>query len=711
MKTATCALATALGAAALASTASAQQAISIVTAPQKTASFIPSDETLIPSDQSSGPQQQTDESDEIVYVFGRAIQLTGEAQSASEGIVGFADFETRPLLRPGELVEVIPGMIATQHSQGGKANQYFLRGFNLDHGTDFAGSFDGVPLNLRSHAHMSGYLDINFLIPEIVQSVEFRKGVHYAQNGDYSAAGSASFRTYDTLSENFVQADITTDGEHRALIAGSTELSGGGAILGALQYDGGDGPFDRPEDLQKYVAFLKYSRPIGNATLRTSLMAYDNTWFATDQIPQRAVQQNLIGRFGTLDPDLGGDTHRTLATASMEWDNAQLTAYAQDYALNLYGNPTFFVDQTEGDQFVQIDERTSIGANGDWRHETQVGAIDTTFRVGGGFHTDFIDRVALVKTMNRVPTGAIRNDEATITLANVWTDATLHLTDRWRTTFGGRVDQVFFDVTSLQPENSGDGDGSLFSPKFSTAYSLTPELELYAAYGKGFHTNDPRGAVTVVDPATGAPTDPVNLFAESEGGEIGARYEPNPRFNISGSIFALELDSELIFVGDAGTSEPSDATERSGVELSTFWQAADWLVLDAQAAWSKARFQNAGSADYVPNSVEFVGGAGATFLWGDGWESSLRVRHLGEAALIEDNSVRAPTTTLVNLGVSRNFGRFELGLDVLNLLDAKDNDITYFYESQLQGEANPVEDIHFHPVHPRSVKLVLKARF
>ncbi len=648
---------------------------------------------------------------EIVYVFGRAIQLTGEAQSASEGIVGFADFETRPLLRPGELVEVIPGMIATQHSQGGKANQYFLRGFNLDHGTDFAGSFDGVPLNLRSHAHMSGYLDINFLIPEIVQSVEFRKGVHYAQNGDYSAAGSASFTTYDRLRENFVQADITTDGEYRGLIAGSTELSDGGAILGAFQYDGGDGPFERPEELQKYVGFLKYTRPVGDATMRLSLMGYDNTWFATDQVPLRAVEQGIIGRFGTLDPDLGGDTHRYLATASMEWDNARITAYAQDYALNLYGNPTFFLDQVEGDQFVQIDDRKSIGANGEWRHETRLGATDTTFRVGGGFHTDFIDRVALVKTMNRMPTGAIRDDEATITLADVWADATFNLTDKWRLTAGGRLDHVIFDVTSLQPENSGDGDGSLFSPKISTAYRVTPALELYAAYGKGFHTNDPRGVALTVDPGTGDPATPVSLFAESEGGEIGARFEPTSDFNISASLFTLELDSELIFVGDAGTSEPSDATERSGVEVSTFWQAANWLVLDAQAAWSRARFQDAGPADYVPNSVEFVGGAGATFLWGDGWESSLRVRHLGEAALIEDNSVRSPTTTLVNLGVSRDFGRFELGVDVLNLLDAKDNDITYFYESQLRGEPSPVEDIHFHPVHPRSVKFVLKAEF
>lgn len=711
MKTATCAMALAIGAASLALPAHAQQADASPSAASQSATVIPSDDPLILSDETSGPQVRGAEVGDIVYVFGRAIQLTGEAQSASEGIVGFADFETRPLLRPGELVEVIPGMIATQHSQGGKANQYFLRGFNLDHGTDFAGSFDGVPLNLRSHAHMSGYLDINFLIPEIVQSVEFRKGVHYAENGDYSAAGSASFTTYDVLSENFVQADITTDGEYRGLVAGSQELGDGAAILGALQYDGGDGPFDRPEELQKYVGYLKYSRPVGDGVLRLSLMGYDNTWYATDQIPLRAVEQNIIGRFGTLDPDLGGDTHRYLATASMEWSSAELTAYVQNYALNLYGNPTFYLDQTEGDQFVQIDDRKSLGANGQWRHETQFGSMDTTFRVGGGFHTDFIDRVALVKTMNRMPTGSIRDDEATITLANVWADTTLHLTDKWRATVGGRVDHVIFDVTSLQPENSGDGDGSLFSPKFSTAYTLTPELELYAAYGKGFHTNDPRGVSTVVDPVSGDPVDPVNLFAESEGGEIGARYEPHPDFNISGSIFALELDSELIFVGDAGTSEPSDATERSGIEISSFWQAADWLVLDAQAAWSKARFKDAPGADYVPNSVEFVGGAGATFLWGDGWESSLRVRHLGEAALIEDNSVRAPTTTLVNLGVSKDFGRFELGIDILNLLDAEDNDITYFYESQLQGEAAPVEDIHFHPVHPRSVKFVLKAKF
>jgi outer membrane receptor protein involved in Fe transport len=665
-----------------------------------------------PTQQRAEPAAASAPRSETVYVWGRATRLTGEAQAASEGVVGYADFETRPLLRAGELVEVIPGMAATQHSGGGKANQYFLRGFNLDHGTDFAGSFDAIPLNLRSHAHMSGYLDINFLIPEIIQSVEFRKGVHYADEGDFSAAGAARFRTYDRLPEGFVGLDLTTDGEFRGVIADSVEIGERGDVLYALQYEGGDGPFDRPEELKKVSGFLKVSGDVFGARGRASLTRYDNSWFATDQIPLRAVKSGLIGRFGTLDPTLGGETSRTLASASLEWNQASLMAYVQSYSLDLYGNPTFFLNPAEGDQFVQVDDRWSWGARGHGQRDTQIAGVRTAVRFGADVHTDVIDEVALYKTRARIRTGTIRRDEASVTAGDAWADMTLHWSERLRTTLGARADLVAFDVTALQAANSGDGSKTRISPKASLAYRVRDGLELYASYGRGFHTNDPRGVALSVDPVTGESADPVDLFVDARGGEVGFRYEPSSRFNISATAFALELDSESIFVGDAGTSEPSAGTRRSGLEVSSFWQPRDWLVLDATAAWSHARFRDAPEGeDRVPNSVEFVAMAGATVVADGGWEGSLRVRHLGEAVLIETGAQTSEPTTILNLGVSKDLGRFEIGLDVLNLLDAQDNDITYFYESRLRGETAPVEDIHFHPVHPRSVKLILRADF
>lgn len=650
--------------------------------------------------------------EDTVYVWGRATRLTGEAQAASEGVVGYADFETRPLLRAGELVEVIPGMAATQHSGGGKANQYFLRGFNLDHGTDFAGSFDGTPLNLRSHAHMSGYLDINFLIPEIIRSVEFRKGVHYADAGDYSAAGAARFTTYDRLDEGFLGLDVTTDGEYRAVLADSLETGETGDLLYALQYEGGDGPFDRPEKLRKFSGFLKATGEFAGARARASVMHYDNSWFATDQIPLRAVSSGLVGRFGSLDPSLGGETSRTIVSGSLEWERAGILAYAQSYDLSLYGNPTFFIDPSEGDQFVQVDDRWSWGVRGHAETDVQVAGVNARLRLGGDAHTDVIDEVALYKTRARIRTGTIRRDQADVTAADLWADLTIHWTDRLRTTLGARADLVAFDVTALQPQNSGDGSKTRLSPKASLAYRISDGLELYASYGRGFHTNDPRGVALTVDPVTGESADPVDLFVDARGGEVGFRLEPSSRFNISATAFSLELDSESIFVGDAGTSEPSAGTRRSGLEISSFWQARDWLVFDATAAWSHARFRDAPpDENRVPNSVEFVGMAGATVVLDNGWEGSLRVRHLGEAVLIESGDQTSEPTTIVNLGVSRDFGAFEIGLDVLNLLDSTDNDITYFYESRLLGEAAPVKDIHFHPVHPRSIKLVFRREF
>lgn len=665
------------------------------------------------AEQSSADQGETRDT---VVIYGRATEQIGEAQTASEGVVGYADFETRPLLRPGELVEVIPGMVAAQHSGGGKANQYFLRGFNLDHGTDFAGSIDGVPLNLRAHPHMNGYLDINFMIPELVEKVQFYKGTGYAQNGDFSAAGAADFSTYERTPENYVQADISDDGDYRALIVGSAAVGEDGSLLYGGEYEFGDGPFDRPEDLRKWSGLIKYTQPLNvwgsNAKFHAELIGYDNSWFATDQMPQRAIDSGLIGRFGTLDPNLGGDTSRYIASTGLDWDNASLMVYGEAYKLHLYNNPTIALDQVNGDEFVQVADRSALGARGQIRNDIDLLGFKTETRLGADIRTDFIDRSALQKTIDRVPYDTIRDDSGALTLADIWGDATVHWTDQFRTTFGLRGDHMIYDFTAIEPANSGDGSDTQWSPKLSAAYTINDTLEAYAAYGYAFHSNDARGAVLTQDPVTGGPVTPSPVFVESKGGEIGFRWEPASNFNFSASIFQLELDSELIFIGDAGTSEPSDPTKRSGIEIASFWQAIPGLAFDVSAAWSHSRFQDVPSGeDRIPNAVEFVGSAGATYTTDDGWEASLRARYIGEAPLIEDNSVRGDPTFTLNAGISKDFGPFYVGLDVLNLTNSKDNEIQYFYESQLPGEAAPVEDLHIHPLHPRSLRLVLRAKY
>jgi outer membrane receptor protein involved in Fe transport len=660
----------------------------------------------------SGPvaDDPQETSRDVVVVFGRAEEQIGTATSASEGVVGYADLSTRPISRAAELVEVIPGMIATEHSSGGKANQYFMRGFNLDHGTDFAGFIDGVPINQRSHPHMSGYLDLNLLMADLVERVEFKKGVQYAENGDYSSAGSASFVLYDKLPENYVQLRLDPD-EYRLSAAGSWDI-GDGTLLVAASHEGGDGAFDLSADLNKNILYVKYSQPMGDARLRLGFIGYENDWIASDQIPLRAVEDGTISRFGFIDPTNGGTSKRYIASAGLEWDEASVLGYVQKSELNLFHNFTYFVDPVLGDQVEQVEDRLAAGFRARMKRDFDLFGMKATGRIGADAHMDWLDESGLYRTTARVRTSAIASDKVDVMSADVWGDVTVHWTDRLRTTFGLRADYIDGEVDGLVPANAGSDSGVQWSPKANVAYRVTDDLEVYAGYGLGFHTNNIVGVVQTEDPVIGDPVDPATLFAESKGGEIGLRWEPNDTFNLSAAVFALDFDSELIYVGDAGISEPSDPTERHGVEVAAFWNPVDWLAFDASYAYAHSRFKDAPAGlDRVPNTVEGVAAAGVTWLPGDGWEGSLRVRYLGPGPLIEDNSVRSPSTTLVNAGISKDFGTFEIGLDILNLLDAEDYDMVYFYESQLAGEAAPVEDIHFHPVHPRTAVLNLKAKF
>jgi hypothetical protein len=353
-------------------------------------------------DPQSAPPADDQQTADTVIVYGRAIEQIGTAQSASEGIVGYADLSTRPITRAAELVEVIPGMIATEHSSGGKANQYFLRGFNLDHGTDFGGFIDGVPINQRSHPHMSGYLDLNFLMADLVERVEFKKGVQYAENGDFTSAGSASFVLYDKLPENYAQLRIDAEGEYRVTAAGSWDV-GEGTLLAAAAHEGGDGSFDLPAKLDKTTAYLKYTQPVGDAKLRLGLIGYSNDWVATDQIPLRSVEDGTIGRFGYIDPTNGGKSRRYIASAGLDWDDASLLAYYQRSELNLFHNFTYFIDPVLGDQVEQAERRNAVGLRGRVKRDFDLFGVKAEGRVGADFHMDWLDESSLYKTTSAHP--------------------------------------------------------------------------------------------------------------------------------------------------------------------------------------------------------------------------------------------------------------------------------------------------------------------
>lgn len=645
--------------------------------------------------------------DSEIVVYGRQLEQIGIAHSGSQGVVGYRDFEDRPISRVGELVENVPGVIATQHSGTGKANQYFLRGFNLDHGTDFAGFVDGAPINMRSHGHGQGYLDFNFLIPELVQRIDYRKGPYFADVGDFTAAGTVAFTTYDRLAAPIVEATAGEYGYYRGLAAGSADI-GDMVVLAGAEATLSNGPWVLDEELEKFNGFLKLSHGTEGHGWNVALSGYAARWTATDQIPERAIASGRIDRFGFVDPDLGGRTSRFAVTAQGRWGGLAVNAYAIAYRLRLTSNFTYVLDDpVDGDEFQQRDRRGVFGGAASYAFE--IGGV--RLRVGGDVRYDAIGRVGLYRSVGGVRTATIREDEVGEFSGGLYGEAELSLAPGLRAILGLRGDLYAYDVDAGLAANGGSGSASIATPKLALAWAPLPGLELYANYGEGFHSNDVRGATITVDPVSGDPADRVPVLARTRGAELGARVESG---RLTGSLVAywLNLKSELVFVGDAGATEPNDASRRYGVEAAGFWRPADWIAFDVSAAFTNARFRGvAASQRRIPGSVGEVIAAGTTIEFGGGLSGSLRARHFGAAPLIEDGSVRSDPTTLVNAGLYYRVGAARIGIDVFNMLGAKDADITYFYASRLPGEAEPVEDRHLHPVEPRQVRLSLRYAF
>ena len=648
---------------------------------------------------------------EEIIVSGRAIEHIGQAKSGSEGSVGYSDFENRPFSRVGELVEVIPGLVATQHSGSGKANQFFLRGFNLDHGTDFAAFAEDIPVNFRTHGHGQGYLDLNFIIPELTERLDFRKGTYFSDVGDFNSAATASFKTYDTLDSNIANITVGENNFVRGLLATSFDVAGGDLII-AGETSFYDSPFELDEDLEKYNLFAKYTRQDGDIDWRASLSVYDSEWTSSDQIPLRAVESGELSRLGFIDPDLGGETTRIALSGGFDTTNWSATAYALYYDFTLFSNFTGFLnDPINGDEFEQRDERVTVGGSVSYTQPFTLAGLPADLKAGGDIRYDDIFDIGLFNTAGRERLSTVRDDEVTELSLGSFAEIEVDLTDRLRASAGLRADVFTYDVNSSIAVNSDDGSDTIVTPTASLAWNISDELELYANYGQGFHSNDVRGAAISVDPVSFDPVDQVDVLVRAEGAELGLRYE-HGSFNATLVGFWLELDSELVFVGDAGTTEPNNGSERFGVEVNAYWHPTEWLEFDASAGYTDARFlDTAVGEDRIPQAVESVLTAGVTVGPIKGFTSSLRLRHFGQAPLIEDGSVFSDSTTLLNLGLYKEIGSIRLGLDVLNLLDSEDADITYFFESQLAGEANPVNDIHFKPVEPRQVRVSATYRF
>ena len=654
---------------------------------------------------------------EEVIVEGRSTVLIGEARSASEGIVGQADLALRPLLRPGDILEAIPGMIVTQHSGSGKSNQMFLRGFNLDHGTDFATWVDGMPVNMRTHGHGQGYTDINFLIPETITSLAYVKGPYHAELGDFSSAGGTQIKTFARVPDNQVKLGTGENGYRRVLAIGGIDTQGF-QLSGALEGQTYDGPWkDISEDVKKINGLATLGQTTQSTRWDVTAMYYDNRWNSADQIPSRAVDQGLIDELGSLDDSLGGKSRRASLSGEYrsEADDRGLAmnAYVIDYRMKLWSNFTYQLDDPSfGDQFEQFDDRTIWGGGGNY-HWLNGDRGQFQHRLGGEVRYDDIGKVGLFHTRQRQRLETIREDRVKEASIGLYYELEWQYAENWRTVLGLRGDYYHFDVHADNTVNSGKKSDSIASPKFSLIYTLSDVTEAFLSAGRGFHSNDTRGTTIKVDPVSGDPATPVDPLVESTGAEVGFKTIWTKGWNSSLALWYLELDSELLFVGDAGTTEASRPSHRWGLEFNNHWAIDDIWTVEADLAWTDAEFtDNAPEGDHIPGSIPFVASTVLTAEYPNGLFGSLRVRYFSSYPMNEDNSEKSDGSTIASLALGWQNDRWSVQLDVLNLFDSDDHDIDYFYASRLPGEpAEGIEDNHYKVFEPRQLRAYLGYSF
>ncbi|MDT8843561.1 TonB-dependent receptor [Paraburkholderia fungorum] len=664
----------------------------------------------------------------ITVTAGSISQAQAVGDSASEGYVPRDQILSRPLLRPGELLEAVPGLIVTQHSGDGKANQYFLRGFNLDHGTDLATAFNGMPANMRTNAHGQGYTDLNFVMPELVNSIAYKKGPYFANEGDFATAGAVDIEYVDSLPQGIASVELGSHAYRRGVLANSNQL-GPGTLLYGFEWQTENGPWQLPEGVHKFNGVLRYTMPLGGGEkLGVTAMAYRNAWNSTDQVPQRAINSGLIGRFGNIDPTDGGYSSRY--SLSTDWykplaDGAiKANAYVIKSRLQLFSDFTYFLnDPAHGDQFEQYENRVTTGANVERTWFSSLLGRDSETSVGFQTRYDRLDPISLANTEARGVIGNVSIDTLNETSAAIYVQNSTQWLPWLRTLAGLRADQFWYNVSSeLTPANSGSGSQHILSPKFSLILSPTRSTDVFFNYGRGYHSNDVRGATTTVDPATGDPLSKVDVLVPGTGYEIGVKTTTLvPGLQLSASLWQLDLASELVYSGDTGTTEPSRPSRRRGVELAAYYKPTQYITFDVDGAWSHARFSDDDPVgNYIPEAIQTTASAGLS-IEHEQWSLGARMRYFGPRPLIEDNSQRSGSSFLVNLKLGYRVAKnVHVFAEVLNVFNRKADDIDYYYASLLRGEVSPVDangqptgitDHVIHPAEPRELRVGMVFNF
>jgi len=639
--------------------------------------------------------------DQEIVVFGRGESKIGTAGAASEGSVAGSDLLIRPLLRVAELLEAVPGMVAAQHSGSGKANQYFLRGFNLDHGSDFTTYIDGVQMNFRSHGHGQGYLDLNGVIPEIIEREDYRKGPYRADGGDFALAGAAYLTTVAQYDAPWVSAEAGSYGWRRLAAGGTIGAGAEGRLTLAGQFKVYDGPWQEAERLRHYSAFAKYATSTGFGRLEISLHGYHGEWRPTEQIPERIVGTTFCATvFCSPDPSARGRTSRLILDARAAGERWSANLYGQYYDWAMTSNPTYASADGTSAQIRQFDKRVVLGfsARRDWSVAPWL-----DFAIGTENRYDDIHDVGVHHTDQRrfiASLGTYGVREGSLAL---YGETTLRPLQGLRIIGGLRGDHYSYDVRARDAAaaalGQGSGSDTLLSPKLALAYSPAPHLEFYANWGRGFHSNDVRGAVNLQAP--------VPVLVPGTGKEIGVRFE-RAGLNLTATYYWLDVGSELRFVGDSNAVQPTGASRRRGYELVAFWRPIRWLAIDGNYTASHSRYE---SGARIPNAFEDAASLGLSAMFKE-WVASARLRHLGPYPMVEDNSVRDAGSTVVNLRAAWKPRRWEIYAELLNALDSRDKDIAYYYASFIPGfDAAPLDGRLSRVLEPRTLRVGTKYTF
>jgi outer membrane receptor for Fe3+-dicitrate len=673
---------------------------------------------------------------ETILIKGHYDNAVGTSEAASQGTIAGTLLQDVPLLRPGEVLETVPGLVVTQHSGDGKANQYFLRGYNLDHGTDFATSIDGVPVNMPTNAHGQGYSDLNYLIPELVERIDYFKGPYFAQAGDFSAAGVANIRYRPRLDQNLADLTLGSFGYRRALLAASVPVtvpgSAGGVarpdsdatVLGALELQNSNGPWTVPEALHKINGLMRLSAGSIEKGWSADGAYYDANWTSTDPVPLPLIQSGQLGRLSSLDPTDGGSAGRQILSG--EWHNrddqgyTRLSAFAQRYRLQLFSNFTFFeLRPATGDQFEQAEHRDFFGAQvvQGWNHG--VFGHDSITESGLQVRHDDV-HVSLLNTEARIALRTVSDDQVSETETGLYVQNTTRWAPWLRTLAGLREQVITMNVKALAiPKNSGNASATKPLPKLSLIFGPWDRTEFFINAGKGFHSNDARGVIGKIDSTTGLRTSTVPALVGSTGKELGVRTEALRGLQSSLALWSLNSDSELVYNADSeiGSTSPKGASRRYGVEWNNHLILGRHFLFDADLAWTHARYatnnDNGQSGALLPNAVSKVALVRATVQHLGPWSAGLETRFIGPYPLSQDGSLTTPSALVTNLRLQRELSAgCGVSLDLLNLFNREYYDVAYEqdYRAAPSGPIVP-NGITVHPGEPRELRATLKLSF